>query len=143
MFEKSRETLVIRNQLTDLARVEHWLAAIAEKWGIPTETAFAVELVINEAVTNIVSYAYSDKETHEIALALTNTVQAVIIEIDDDGTAFDPFAAPGMAAAANLDEAAIGGRGIHLIKSFSDHHSYTRVGGHNRMTLAVHKASRP
>jgi anti-sigma regulatory factor (Ser/Thr protein kinase) len=139
MSEKSHETLVIRNRMAELARVEQWLADIVEQRDMAPETAFGVDLVINEAVANIISYAYRDDDSHEISLSLAETADAVVIEIVDGGIPFNPFDAPAMTTAPDLEQATIGGRGIHLIKSFADDYAYSRVTGHNHLKLAIHK----
>lgn len=139
MSPSSHEVLVIQNRLLEMSRVERWLAGFIEKWEIPAGAGFAVDLVINEAVANVISHAYRDGADHQIAVSLTDTPEAVVVEIVDDGEAFNPFDAPAMATASDLEQAAIGGRGIHLIKSYSDDYDYRRVAGRNRLRLAIRK----
>jgi anti-sigma regulatory factor (Ser/Thr protein kinase) len=135
-----QETLVIENRFSELGRVEAWLAGLVDRWEIPPETAFAVDLVINEAVTNVISYAFPDAGTHPVILSLTDTPEEVVVEILDGGVPFDPFAAPEMAMSRDLDTAEIGGRGIRLIKSFADRHNYRRVADGNRLCLTLRKS---
>ena len=141
MAAKAQERLVIENRLAELGRVEAWLAEISARWAIPPRAAFAVDLVINEALANVVSHAYEDDTKHEIELSLTDMPGAVIVEIVDDGEPFNPFDTPPVVMALDLEHAAIGGRGIHLIKIYADEHHYNYVAGRNRLKLVIHKAA--
>jgi len=134
-----QETLVIENRLSELSRVEQWLAGLADQWTLSPRVAFGVDLVINEALANVISYAYSDSAVHAITISLTNTAESVAVEVVDDGEAFDPFKAPAIAPSRELEDADIGGRGIHLIKSYTDGHHYSRVANHNRLILRIDK----
>ncbi|WP_296808122.1 ATP-binding protein [Thiocapsa sp.] len=139
MSAETQDTLVIETRLAELARVERWLAGLLQDWKVSPETRFAVDLVINEAVTNVIGYAHPEDPTRETRISLTDRPDAIVVEILDTGTAFNPLEAPAMIVSKDLDEASIGGRGIHLIKSFADNYSYSRVSGHNHLTLAIHK----
>ncbi|TVQ84595.1 MAG: ATP-binding protein [Chromatiaceae bacterium] len=130
-------TLVIENRLSELARVERWLAETVAAWSIPERAAFALDLVMNEAVTNVVNHAYRDTGVREIRILLRHTDDWVEIEVSDDGEAFDPFAVPVVAAPTDLEQASIGGRGIHLIKAFTDDRDYRRVAGRNHLRLRI------
>jgi anti-sigma regulatory factor (Ser/Thr protein kinase) len=134
-------TLVIESRLDELARVERWLAGLFAAWAMPPETGFTVDLVINEAATNVIAYAYPGTPRPDacITLTLTKRPDAVLVEITDAGVPFDPLEAPAMAEASDLDEASIGGRGIRLIKSFADEAHYSRIAGQNHLTLVIRK----
>ena len=134
----SRE-VVIANHLPELAAVGRWLAGIADDWGLPPKVAFAIDLVINEAVTNVISYGYRDHVSDKISISLTNEADAVYVEIIDGGSAFNPLDQPPMAIAADLEHAAIGGRGIHLIRTYSQDQDYSFVSGQNHLKLRIGK----
>lgn len=131
--------MVVENRFGELARIERWLEGLFERWAVPDRGRYAVDLVINEAVTNIMSYAYQDDAVHHITIALTDGPESMVVEIVDDGEPFDPLAAAPMAPPTDLAHASIGGRGIHLIKVFSTAQKYTYVSGHNHLTLTISK----
>jgi anti-sigma regulatory factor (Ser/Thr protein kinase) len=139
MLSRPQESVTIENRLAEMAHVERWLADVMGRWAVPDGTVFAVDLVINEAVTNVIRHAYSDTDTHVIVVSVTDADNLIVVEVVDDGVAFDPFDAPPMAASPDLEHASIGGRGIHLIKSFSAEHHYERIAEQNRLTLAIRK----
>ena len=137
--EAQVEALVIGNRLAEMTRVETWLSEITTAWALPDQIAFAVDLVINEAVTNVINHAFRDVERHEIRIAVRKGDDAVEIEVTDDGVAFDPIARLDVAPADGLEHAAVGGRGIQLIKSFSTDQRYDRVAGRNRLQVRIAK----
>jgi anti-sigma regulatory factor (Ser/Thr protein kinase) len=136
------EDLVIENRLGELSRAERWLSAVMEAWSVPEQTAFAVDLVMNEAVTNVIRHAHRDDRTHEIRILLRRDHDAVELEVIDDGEAFNPLGAPAPVVPGDLEDAAIGGRGIHLIRSFTNEQQYRRDSGLNHLRLRI-RTTRP
>lgn len=136
---ESQATLFIGNRMAEFVRVEAWLAHLIERWDISENLAYAIDLVLNEAVTNVIRYAYEDSATHTVTITLTNRPEAIQIEIDDDGRPFDPLKVPPMSFAPDLEHAPIGGRGIRLIKHYADEQSYSRIAGFNRLRLLLRK----
>jgi len=59
----------------------------------------------------------------------------VILTITDDGMAFNPLAVEPPDVSLPLDERAIGGLGIHLVRSLFDEVSYRRAVGRNVLTV--------
>lgn len=139
MTQSRRETLVIDNRLDEFKRVEPWLAKIAEDWALSPTTTFAVDLVVNEAVTNTISHGYRDASVHQIAIRLIDGGDGVTIEVTDDAMPFDPFSLPPITIGTDLESALIGGRGIHLIKSYTDARDYSFISGRNRLKLLIIK----
>lgn len=132
-------SLTIRNQVSEIRRMSLWLEEVFQRWDLPAELLFKFDLCANEAVTNIISYAFAENSLHEITLQLRVDAQAAILEIRDDGKPFNPLAAPEHVRPATLEDAEIGGLGIDLVRRFMDECSYTRDAGWNvlRLTTAV------
>jgi anti-sigma regulatory factor (Ser/Thr protein kinase) len=142
MAAARHETLVIENRLSELSRVERWLAGLLEQWAISPHAAFGVDLVINEVVTNVINYAYPDGAAAEIILSVTDTAKAVDVEIVHGGSAFNPFEALETTTSRDLERAVVGGWGIQLIKCYADGHHYRRVANQNRLRLTILKRRR-
>ena len=129
--------LVIPNRLEALRPMSEWLEESIRGRGLPESLAFRFDLCANEAVTNIISYAYADGAPHEISLRLFRDGDAVCLEIEDDGAAFNPLQRPEHAQPASLEDADIGGLGVDLIRSFMSDCRYVRRDGRNVLTLAA------
>ena len=114
-----------------------WLDRVIRQMGLTEELRFSFDLCANEAVTNIISYAYPENGTHKIVLRLSSAVDSVGLEIEDDGIPFNPLAVPPPVRPASLEEARIGGLGVELIRNFMDECSYTRHNGRNVLKLTA------
>jgi serine/threonine-protein kinase RsbW len=132
---KPPEALVIRNDLSELRRVGVWVNAWSQSRNLPTRTAQRVDLCSAEAVTNIVTHAYTDKASHQIRLKLECRDQLVALEIEDDGREFDPVQLEKPPHAVRLEDARVGGLGVHLVRSLSDELHHRRDAGRNHLTL--------
>jgi anti-sigma regulatory factor (Ser/Thr protein kinase) len=107
----------------------------ARSHGLPAATAERIDVCSVEAVTNIVSHAYADNTAHQIRLSLERDAQAVSLEIEDDGIAFDLREVARPERPANLADAKIGGLGVHIVRSLSDELQHQRCGELNRLRL--------
>ncbi len=60
----------------------------------PGETGLELNLVLEEVVTNIISYAYNDALPHRIMVFLEKEDDRVRMMIEDDGLEFNPLEVP-------------------------------------------------
>ena len=135
--------LVIVNDLSELARVTAWVHAWAKRHGVAAGIVERLDLCSLEALTNIITYGYSDRAPHQIALQLEHRAEGVALEIHDDGREFDPRQAQEPQRAASLEQVQIGGWGLRLLRQFSDELHYCRSGGCNYLTVIFQSAQRP
>lgn len=120
-----------------MERVTKWLEELAKNFLLPERMVFKLDLVLNEALPNIICYAFQDQLPHDILVRFKNKDNYIVLEIIDDGTPFDPFAREAFQQPLSLDSAAIDGRGIHLINSFTDRQEYERINNCNIMRLSI------
>jgi len=137
------ESITIANQFGELARLASWLEQMARHYQLAERTAFKLDLVLNEALANIISYAYPDQLSHDILIRLEDRDDYVLLEIVDDGIAFNPFAIDLLPEQLSLESSSINGRGIHLIKSFTDAQEYQRINNTNTMRVTIDKSPEP
>jgi serine/threonine-protein kinase RsbW len=137
------ESLTIANQFGELARVASWLEQMTQQHQLSENTVFKLDLVLNEALPNIISYAYPDQLHHEILIRFEDKADYILLEIIDDGLAFNPFAAVPLPEQLSLESSSINGRGIHLIKAFTDTQDYQRINNTNMMRVTIHKSPEP
>ncbi len=117
-----------RNTLADLeATIDESVAWLAEK-GLGPQSLYLARFIVEEMGTNILKYAYDDKQPHEIFLSLGITPTHLQILLEDDGHEFNPLHAPAPKISAGIDERTPGGLGIWLVQKFGKM-QYTRVDG--------------
>ncbi len=112
-----------------------WLEDLIPRLRLTTDTAHALQLCLEEAVTNVLSHAFEPGGAHDVRVALWCDGPALHAEVEDDGRPFDPLAFEPRAAPKDLEAAEIGGLGIKLMRSFAQSISYARCGGTNRLRL--------
>ena len=94
-----------------------------------------IQLTIEEAVINIINYAYPEKVGEvEICYQKENDDQ-LIVEIRDNGIPFDPLSAPEPDLTAKLIDRKVGGLGVFFIRKMTEDVYYRRQGDANILTL--------
>jgi serine/threonine-protein kinase RsbW len=133
------ETLVIKARLSELERVGAWTETLAGRLGLAPSTSFAIQLCFEEAISNAIRHGMADHAGNasegDIHLSVDRRDDHVLVTIEDGGIPFDPREAVSPAIPAGLEDATIGGQGIHLMKQFAQHMDYERRAGMNRLTL--------
>jgi anti-sigma regulatory factor (Ser/Thr protein kinase) len=109
-----------------------------ENNGIDEHTLTAVELVLEESVTNVLRYGYEPGSTdHQIDIDLQVDPDEVQVLVIDDGKPFDPLDEGGIVLPDTLDEAQVGGLGLLMIRNTASRLSYERIDGHNRFLMTI------
>ena len=137
------ERIIIGNDVSELRRMTDWLRASAAAAALPADLLHKLDVCANEAVTNIISYAYDDARRHEITVELNAIPNGAALVIRDDGKPFDFLAAPASAAPMSLDDAAVGGLGIQLIRRLATRCEYRRENGINVLSLETEHTLQP
>lgn len=117
-----RKSLTISNKTEELATIPEFV----ESLGMEDDITQKVCLALDEAVTNVVLYAYDEPGAGEVVIDALLTDEKVSFLISDSGKPFNPLSA----AEPNLDlpgsERPIGGLGIFLVKKLMDYVYYRR-----------------
>ena len=134
------DTLALEPDLQAVPRALQWLEAFAEQAQWPPRTVFGLTLCLDEALTNVVSYAF-DPPAPGIEPAITVSCVAeagrIVLELRDNGRAYDPTAGDPPPLAACLDEAEIGGHGVRLMQHYLHELAYRRDAGWNCLTMTM------
>ena len=134
-------SIILRKDLSELIRLGQWVASTAERLDLDETLAFKVDLCLAEAVTNVIDYGFKDDGEHEIVVFLESDGPEVTVLVEDDGKAFNPLKAKPAKIAGSLEDASIGGLGIHLFKSYTKVLRYERKGGKNRLTMVFERGA--
>ena len=129
----------------ELPRVFQWTDDVADKASLPDWTRYALLLCIEEAVSNVIRYGYPPghpgNDDDQVRLTLAWDDNAATLTIEDHGVPFDPrdMAAPHQPK--TVEEARIGGLGIHLMRRYTEAMDYQRHNGANRLVLRIRRNS--
>jgi serine/threonine-protein kinase RsbW len=132
-----KRQLVVPAQHDQLATLATFVAQAAVEVGFGEAQVNRIELAVDEACSNIIDHAYAG-EPGMINLEVTVEPQRQLtIVLVDQGRAFDPDHIPSYAPCTSLDEARIGGLGLHLMRQAMDDVCYEfdipEIG--NRLTM--------
>jgi anti-sigma regulatory factor (Ser/Thr protein kinase) len=128
--------IIITNELSELGRITSELEILGEVWGWSAKIIFNINLVIEELITNIIFYAYRDKDQHKITIGFELDNNVLIIRIVDDGMEFNPLLSDEPDDLnKSIEERKIGGLGIHFVKKLMDNVEYQRCEKKNVLTL--------
>lgn len=131
---KNRE-LVLTNNRSEISRLTPFVASIGEELSLSADQTFNLNLALEEAVANIIDYAFTDGRTHTFSVKATNDDGTLTVTLTDDGIAFDPTAAKEADITKPAEERAIGGLGIFLIRQIMNEVRYERANGKNILIL--------
>ena len=139
----NEETLEISlvNDLREIARVAGQIDEFCASLDLTSEVAFAVNLALDEILTNTISYGCDDDEPHRIEITVGLEAEALAIVIVDDSTAFDLSSAPTPDIGTSLEERPLGGLGLFLVHQMMDSVEYRREEGRNIVTLKKNKTA--
>jgi serine/threonine-protein kinase RsbW len=137
-----RASLIVGSELRELSRVSAWIQDWAESQRLPAKLALKLDLCSAEVVTNIMNYACGDG-AQLILLRLGWQGEDVALEVEDEGSKFDPRQVPEPARATSVRDARIGGWGIPIVRNFSDGLRYRHEDGRNCLTLLFRAAKPP
>ncbi|WP_329742735.1 SpoIIE family protein phosphatase [Dyella sp. A6] len=103
--------------------------------GVPPGTREDVRLVLEELMVNMAQHGHAGGDG-SIQLRLRTDADAVLAELHDDGTPFDPLQAPAPNLTGDIaDPDQVGGLGIHLVRAMASDLSYHHDHSGNHLQL--------
>ena len=138
----AQRSLLIANELDELRKVNTAIEELAEEENWSPDLTFQIGLAVEELGVNIVNYGHDDDKAHEIKIVIASEDEAITIEIEDDGHAFNPLSdAPEPDLDAEVEDRTVGGLGIHLVRTMMDEVHYQRQQNKNCLTLVKRRDS--
>jgi sigma-B regulation protein RsbU (phosphoserine phosphatase) len=129
------ETLLIKNHIKDVEQLNVFVGNITQQLGYEEDEARCIRLAVEEAVVNVISYAYSEEQEGDISIVAQANSKRLQFIITDSGIPFDPTEASQVDITLPAEERRIGGLGIHLVRELMDSINYERENGKNILTL--------
>ncbi len=128
-------TIQISAEVREIERLNHLVRQFGELHEIPSRTLYAVNLALDEAVTNVILHGYQDPAGQHIDVRLETSDGELRSAVTDGGLEFNPLNAPLPDLTASLGERTLGGLGIHLVRSLMDRVEYRRENAKNVLTM--------
>ena len=128
-------SITLPNDIDTVPQLPQFIDEVAEDAALDASQAMSLNLAIEEAVVNVMEYAYPEgtKGTVNIGATIANGLLSFVIS--DSGKPFDPTAKAEVDTTLSAEERPIGGLGIHLIRQIMDDVAYERKDNKNILTL--------
>lgn len=129
------KSIILANDISEITRLYEFIEEIGNDFSLSPDIVFNLNLVLEEAVVNVINYAYPKEEHQYIYLSATMKDGSIVLVLTDTGKEFDPTAVPEADITLSADERQIGGLGIFLIRQIMNEVRYERIEGKNVLTL--------
>jgi serine/threonine-protein kinase RsbW len=135
------ERLNLRSRMSELTHLHPWIERLASRHRIPAGAQFAMNLCLEEAISNIIRHGYSGNPDHSIAIRFTSPREDyIILVVEDEAPPFNPVESPELPLLSSLEEIAVGGQGVRLLRRFADVLEYQATPTGNRLSIGFNVA---
>ena len=130
-------TLRITNDMKESVKLTPFVDDMANALSLSDETKDSVNLALEEALVNVILYAYPEGAKGPITLTARADAARTHIrfELRDGGKAYNPLLNEMPDLTLGIEERPIGGLGIFLIRKMMDELAYDRLGGENVLIM--------
>lgn len=130
------KSIILTNDISEISKLNEFVEEIGNEFSLTPDVVFNVNLVLEEAIVNVINYAYPKEKHESIYLSAQLHEGSIVFVLTDTGMQFDPTKAPEADITLSLEERPIGGLGIFLIRQIMNEVSYERIDGKNVLTLS-------
>ena len=131
--------LTVTSELENLERIAQFIERVAEETGMDDESAYALQLSVDEACTNVMDYAYQGRRGQPVYIECQADDGQCTVVIRDCGRPFDPAAVPEPDLTSPLFRRQVGGLGIFLMRKLMDDVRFRFDAGRgNEVTMVKH-----
>ena len=130
-----KKHLRIHNDVRQLSELAGFVDDAVAGTDLDKSLVLAINLALEEAVTNVVLYAYPEGTDGLVDIEAILQAGALTFVVSDSGSPFDPTAKPDADISLGVEDRPIGGLGIFLVRQIMDSVSYEYTGGKNILTM--------
>lgn len=134
--DQALDRLSLRSHLSEMSRLPRWLEGLASRHDIPGEVQFAIDLCLEEAVSNVIRHGYAGAEDRSVSVVFAMPRSGYFeFVVEDEAPHFNPLAAPALEAVSTEQAIRVGGQGIRLLRQFADSVEYESTPRGNRLRI--------
>lgn len=127
--------ITLPNDVEQVPLLSEFVEGVCEEVGLNMGDIMSMNLAIEEAVVNVMSYAYPTGTEGNVCIEAKANNEWLKFIITDWGKPFDPTIKDDIDITLPAEERLIGGLGIHIVKQTMDSINYERIEGKNVLTL--------
>jgi serine phosphatase RsbU (regulator of sigma subunit)/putative methionine-R-sulfoxide reductase with GAF domain/anti-sigma regulatory factor (Ser/Thr protein kinase) len=121
-------TAIFPARFDELDSIRGFATQAARDAGMDDSETYAIELAIDEACTNIIEHAYQGENRGDIECSCEFDAAGLTVVIRDHGKPFDPSTITTPDMDADIDDRAVGGLGVFLMKKMMDEVRFEPMG---------------
>ena len=125
--------------LKNLTQFMESVSNCAREQGFDQKKVTQIELVMEEALVNVINYAYPDKDGDAQVICSLDEENRFVIEITDWGEPFDVLSLDEPDITSDVSDRKVGGLGVFMIRSLMDDVKYRFEEDKNILILFVNK----
>ena len=129
-----QHSITLTNDIQQVPQLADFVDMVCEEVGMDMAVAIQMNLAMEEAVVNVMSYAYPADTVGDVTIEAVTIADQLQFTITDCGTPFDPTAKEKADTTLAAEERQIGGLGILLVRELMDSINYEYNGGRNILT---------
>lgn len=133
-----KETIRLNNDINEVPQLAEWIEQVCDKFGLAPSVVFQLNLALEEAVVNVMNYAYPGQTGMPVTLSAEMHGNGMVFELEDQGIPFDPTSSEEPDVTLPIEDRPIGGLGIFLVRQIMSEVSYTRHDNTNVLTMTYH-----
>lgn len=132
-----KKELHLTNDVSQVVALSEWIERLGEELALNPADVFQLNLALEEAVVNVMNYAYPGQTDMPIVLSVSadEGADGIVFRLTDNGVPFDPTRAEMPDVTLSAEERNIGGLGIFLVEQLMNRVAYEREGESNVLTM--------
>ena len=132
---RMRKSIVLANDKSEVPKLNAFVDEVCMAVGFDDSTSKKIKVAIEEAVVNVMNYAYPPGTKSDITIEAASNDMRLKFTIIDKGIPFDPTVQAAADTTLPAKERRIGGLGIHIMRQNMDSINYERIDNLNVLTL--------
>ena len=125
------------NDLRELTHVLQLVNVFLEPRELQSKLVYAVNLILEEILMNIIRHGYDDEDSHEIEVQIELEEDEVALTVIDDGREFNPLTIPGPDRSKSAMDRLEEGLGLQFVRHMRNAMEYRREGDKNILSIWI------
>ena len=121
--------------MSEITKLNAFVKSATATLNMEIGLANKIKLAVEEAVTNIIDYAYQNGTEGNISVTIEADESRIRFILSDSGAEFDPTGVSKADTTLTVEERPIGGLGVFLVRNLMDSINYERVDGKNVLRM--------
>ena len=125
------------NDMRELTHVLQVVNVFLEPRELQSKLVYAVNLILEEILMNIIKYGYEDENSHEIEVQIELEEDEVALTVIDDGKEFNPLTIPGPDRSKSAMDSIEEGLGLQFVRHMRNAMEYRREEDKNILSIWI------